>query len=409
MDIIIFLCFMILFFYHLIQNKSEILGFLLFFQEIIILFFEKYNLTNFIESTLICFYILYLLRKINNISLHLIKIKFSSLFFQIFLIFCISFLLQIIFKGYFSAETEIIFKRFFTQLIPIIILITLFVNNFFKLKNILDGVLIYGLIFFLILIFTSDFIELSKIARKDFREDVGISPIQLSRLSGFIFIISFFRILSINSLVNNILMIILLIISLSFLILGASRGPFIFLLISLSFSLYYILGFKKKLVKIFLFSICVYILAYFFFPMFSSFQFRFNEILDYNDMLRFKRIQFYSQNFFNFEIFLFGLGPAGFNYLTALSYPHNLFIELHLEYGFIGILLFFSLFFLILKSIYFAKNIIFDLNFITLLTCVIYFFLSSFVSGDIIGNRILFFLIFILFSYIFNLKYYRIK
>lgn len=406
MDIVVFICFLVIFLYHLINRRLESLGFIIFFQEIILLFFQKNGFTSFANISLMIFAILFSVFNLKEFNKEVIKKKVFSGFFIVFFLFILSFVFQILYRGFFSEETYTLFFRFFTQVLPIIIFIVVFYNDHTKLNQILNGVLIYGLFFYLMLFFTYDLSGLSNLERKYFRDEVGISPIQLSRLSGFIFISAFFFILSQRRLFLKAVGFILILISIYFLILGGSRGPFIFLFLTFLIVYFIKYGLNTKLIRLILLSFILIFLIFISFPEFSNFLLRFNEFQDYDSMLRYKRIEFFLQNFLNFSIFIFGLGPGGFNYVSSLSYPHNIFLELYIEYGIFGILLFSSMIIIIFKGYRLFSKGYDDVNFICLFAIFIYFLLSSLVSGDIIGNRALFFLFFIFLSYLYSLKSY---
>lgn len=84
----------------------------------------------------------------------------------------------------------------------------------------------------------------------------------------------------------------------------------------------------------------------------------------------------------------FGAGTGSFGLLffdmDIEAYPHNIFVELFIENGFVGLFLFIFLLFL------FFKRFSYDLTDFM----VLYTFINSLTSGDIVGNNIFFLLLF---------------
>lgn len=95
---------------------------------------------------------------------------------------------------------------------------------------------------------------------------------------------------------------------------------------------------------------------------------------------------------------LFGIGTGSFSYISknidARLYPHNIFIEIILEFGIVGILLFILPFiFLIIDFIRYRHTFsgYSYSNLVLWIVLTILFFLNAQVSGDINDNRLLWF------------------
>lgn len=86
---------------------------------------------------------------------------------------------------------------------------------------------------------------------------------------------------------------------------------------------------------------------------------------------------------------LIGWGIGSFGIVTLgqdyVFYPHNIFVELFFEQGFIGLMLFLVLIIMVVKKFMFNS-----LGYL-----IIFFFINSLVSGDISGNNYLFILAFV--------------
>ena len=100
----------------------------------------------------------------------------------------------------------------------------------------------------------------------------------------------------------------------------------------------------------------------------------------------------------NTEKLIFGVGLGGFSYIITnrdiISYPHNIFVEIILELGLLGLILFILPFLFLLNDFILTKNKINEneysqITFWIILTVL--FLLNAQVSGDINDNRLLWF------------------
>lgn len=179
--------------------------------------------------------------------------------------------------------------------------------------------------------------------------------------------------------INNLLLYTLSVV-IGFLLLfaGGSRGPVVSVLVVFFIKQSYLVS-KKKLLSIVI-GVLFFISIGFFFIGGYLFETDFYSIYARFDLFK-------SVSEFDFQ-YLKGTGIGSYSLLIFGEdieyYPHNIFLELFLENGLIGVLLFCLILFLFFKS--FKPDII---N----LLCV-YFLLASLVSADIPGNNSLFILLF---------------
>jgi len=390
-----------------VKKDNSVLAYLIFFQEIHILIFKKiglsqYSLIFYVGLVIIFSLFSYTSKTTEQRVKHFI---FNPISISIIVI-CVMMIFHVSFYGFLSEESYILVNRFFLQIVPVLLFILVFVNSRASLIMLSNGIIKYGILFFSVVYFCTDLGEIADLSRSDFRDELGISPIQLSRLSGMIVIASVVYMYFKDFSVKYFKYILAFILGLYFMVLGMSRGPFISLLLTMFVVLYF--SKKISLSSVFLVILFLAISIYLVIPFLSmDFSSRFEEFNDYESMLRFVRIQLFFSYLKEFEVFIFGLGPEGFGFKSGLKYPHNFAMELIIEYGLLGWL---SLFLFIFYSFKFSKNIlIFDFSPEALIfsSIFIYYFLASMVSANLIGNRALLFSSFILLNYFYNFKKYR--
>jgi hypothetical protein len=180
---------------------------------------------------------------------------------------------------------------------------------------------------------------------------------------------------------------------------AGARGPILSLIIT--FSIYYLLASKKStqfvlngFVIVAAMTIMYLILELGDFGVLG----RFERLTDYETMLRYERLVIAFGMLQSPSVWLEGLGPDGFNNITGLNYVHNLIIEMVLEYGLLGLVL---ISIIIGYGLHFSYKLIggrFPYQYKVFGPVWIYYFLSTMVSSNVIGNRNLFFLTFILVS-----------
>ena len=190
-----------------------------------------------------------------------------------------------------------------------------------------------------------------------------------------------------------------------------SRGPFFALIISILIYLFFFTKLnKKKIVYALILISLLFIIIFTLLPenlvsryklfgvkevhisekqvrVFSTFKIRKNLL---NQSIK------YLKN--NTENLIFGIGASGFCYIGANRdtklYPHNIFVEIILELGLIGLILFILPFLFLLNDFILTKNKINKNEYIQIIFWImltILFLLNAQVSGDINDNRLLWF------------------
>lgn len=303
--------------------------------------------------------------------------KFSTFITIVFLVVTYSFFL-FNFYGINDAENYSINKiiYFFTVFVPLI---------YYKHEKGLDHYFINSLFLACSLFFL---IGLSKInASPDRMAIFGGGPIVFARWIGIFLIISlhFFK--------NIFLRIILISISFLLIIKTGSKGPFIFLIIAFSYSLIKKISFLRLIPIIIIIYTTIYLLIDFILELLgprllSLFSLELLETTSGAGRINRWRLAI--------EVFLnnpFGVGLGNYvpvskliepNDLLISEYPHNLFLELMSELGFLGVFL----------SLIIIINIIKNINNISLpiyqKQIIIFTMLNTMVSGDIMDARFLF-------------------
>ncbi len=311
--------------------------------------------------------------------------------------------------GLYSKNAEIFVFRYFVQMLPVFIYLILvlegaknekFINQFIK------GILLYGFLLALILLATTDAINIASYKRGDIRQVLGISPIAITIIGGDLFITSFLLFLDSKYKKYINILYIFMFISVALIIAGTSRGPLLSLLATLSFyiifrrktNLFHIFSKNSVKIVITIFIIIIFLSMYNIgsLEIVEVYLKRINKLDNYENMWRYKRY-ILAYNFFNnnvsvfSRIFFIGTGPAGFDLKLGYQYAHNFILEIVFEYGFAGVIFLFLFIPTIFKYSYrFLKENIPE-KFLIVPLLVIYRFGTTMFSGDLIAWRNLFF------------------
>ena len=307
--------------------------------------------------------------------------KFSTFIVVILLVVAYSIFL-FNFYGINDAENYSINKiiYFFTVFVPLI---------YYKHEKGLDHYFINSLFLACLFFFM---IGLSKInASPDRMAIFGGGPIVFARWIGI------FLILSLHFFKNIFIKIILILLSFLLIIKTGSRGPFIFLIIALSYATIKKVKFLKLIPIVIFISTTIYflistvqeLLGPRLISLFSL------ELIESSSVVgRIERWRLAIEVFFNNP---FGVGLGNYVPVSKLiepndfflaEYPHNLFLELMSELGFIGLVLSLIIITIIIKNINNNSLPIFQKQ------IIIFTMLNCMVSGDIMDARFL--LLFIL-------------
>lgn len=204
------------------------------------------------------------------------------------------------------------------------------------------------------------------------------NPIWFSRFIGMLLLIIIYCEKKKNR--KSLIYLISILMSLFLLFKGGSRGPLLGIIIIILIWLSYVVS-KKKLLLYFSLIFVLLLFGFVFVKgrLFTSDTFSIMARLDFTTLFTNDNLNFVKGNGFgSFGIKLYGIDDE-------IMYPHNIFLELLFENGFIGIISFSIIIWQFIKS--------FKPNIISLL--VVYFLFNCQLSGDISSNNNLFILIFI--------------
>jgi len=277
--------------------------------------------------------------------------------------------------------------RFFLYSIFSAFLIVLMIKKIIDIEKFFKAIVVFG-----IFIFIFNLVSYLNLWREignsyAFRfTSLGFNPIWLARTLSFCiigelyFVFKFFE-TSLQHIGKIVLLIILILSQAFFLLLTASRGPLVGLLISLLviFMLKIRLKFSNIIIY-FLILLIAFNLTMTFLP-----KDVFMRLLGKDDSSLYTNVVRVMLNIEAFNIFLehklMGIGFGSFKFLTNV-YPHNIFSELLSETGLIGFVMFFIILIIICKRIFLSFNKI-DLN----MFCIIVgLFISTFINANLSGH-----------------------
>ena len=122
-----------------------------------------------------------------------------------------------------------------------------------------------------------------------------------------------------------------------------------------------------------------------------------------------ERVLAYTDSIEIFSNNLFGIGTYSFQFYSFLEYPHNMFMELIVNFGLFGLIFVYlilaSVFLLIVRLIFYPRNYILILLFLMLL----YFFIETMFSFTLWMHKNLFFSMGILSAYMIYFDQYKVK
>ncbi len=390
MSLLLLIIHLILLIYFFSKSQGVVLAYILFFQEIPLILFTDIGFANvrFVFYFLVVLVFIFMnFKKEFRIS----KLRYCStniIFIGVFLVFFCMLMHYTIFgiKNLWGYE---IVEVFLIKTLPLILLATLFISREKTLLDLGKGILIWGFILFLILLFVSNITDLSFSDRRGIQDLTDTNPITFGRMYGMIFIVSVIYYFHLNSNVKRIQMIFMMLISLFIIFFAGSRGPILAAVIAL---MTYFLFKIKESKDIYRIIFAIFVIFFISIALLSVADFdivdRFLALEDYQNMPRYWRIVIVLNALPN--IGLVGLGPGGFYYLTgeASFHVHNLFLEMVLEYGIFGLVSFFLVVvsgFIIFYRLINSNEIDYRLEIIFPLWVM--FLMAAMVSGYISGNR----------------------
>ena len=384
----------------ILYKDERIWAFVIFFQHIPLIVFDQIGSELIGMGYFVVIVILYLIkspklilsksRLSNPITLSLVLL-FGSLLIHFFI-------LDIDSGNSRGYET---FYRVMLFNLPIIMLCLFSISGDEEfLTKLMDGLIFYGFFFLITVIFVSGLAEVGVGERGGFRDDFRISPLAAAKTAGVISIAAFIKLLNVDHHKEKLFTLGILTISVLLIFVTASRAALLFLLIVIVIYLAfanYSIG-KKLLITISFITISAFLILIIVQINLPVVQ-RLQALQNYEQMLRFTRLEIVINIVKDFEMGIIGLGPFGFGHLTGLNYPHNHIAELMVDYGLFGIT---SLILLIIPAFYYSYWLITskNQNFSYIALLFIYLFLTSLTSGDIVSARHLQFTAIIMMNYV---------
>jgi len=395
--------------YYLKKRSGAVLAYIVFFQELHILLF------NYIGSPyegMIYYLIIVFTYITTNIESNFRKSKIAftiknPLFLAIVFI-KIMLLLHLAFIGLKSEQAVELVTRYFIHLTPVMFLLIVMLTRGKTIDQMTDGIIVYGALLVAILIFIAETQQIYTIGRGHIREQLGINPIQIARLSGMIILTYVIYLLQTKDLGYKVIYAAVIFAASYLMIISLSRGPIVALTIGL---VMIVATYDYNLVKKYTFlaaaATAVFLASFFLVQQNHEIVLRFQELEEFEETSRFTRLLLFIELFKDPGFLLFGLGPEGYGYVTRYGYPHNLIIEFVSEYGIVGIIstvliLVYSVKYIIVISDRYLSE---KHNVYPVL--LVYYFVSSMFSGNIIGNRNFFFIIMVIIGILYVIKYKR--
>ncbi len=259
-----------------------------------------------------------------------------------------------------------------------------------------------------------------------FREALGSNYLAVGRISGIAVIFSLSLLFMIKKVFYKICLIFLMGIFTFSMFVSGGRGPLLAFILSVLFIFIYLLLFhllkregsqifiEKKILKLIryllLFFILVSFIVFYFHDYFLTIFYRLSLLEELSGASIEERLRLYKSALDAIKISpIVGVGIGGFSVFyrgyDALRgmYPHNIFLEISSELGFLGL---FSFLFMILKTILIAFSNIktsktkndFYLS-LGLLMTLFFMLINSSISGDINDNRLLFVILGLIYAY----------
>lgn len=377
--------------YYIYNKNPAFLAYIIFYQYIQLIIFQKLEIYHLNFAYFIVLFSLYILRgpKVNLSEAKLLYAFINPVMISIYLILFMFILHnQIIGIDSSNIRGHEIILEFFLFTVPILPVCLLFFLNENDFEKLMNGIILYGFIFFLTVFFVGDIQHVVQYGRRAIRQEALVSPLLLSNVASNIFIVSVIRLNSLKKRLTIIVHVIAILSSIYFMIISASRAPLIFLFLSMT--IYYVTqnfqNRKKMLYLSVFYSICIIVLV-------LSFKYdnliwnRFQELRYYDESFRYFRIEIAMDLLKHLDIWVHGLGPNGFGSQSGYGYAHNYIIETLVDYGFLGLL---STSLLIGYGIYYSirllrDNVSYKVNYIAVVW--LFTFFGKLTSGDITDAR----------------------
>lgn len=391
MEHLVAVLFIVISIYHAFKKNEALFALILFYQHVSLIVFDNYGVERFAYIYFVLLSIIFIIRSNKIYTTWQRYINPITLSFLILLLimsyhYYLGMMAPDNFRGFNTYTNFLLYN------IPFVILLLMyFPSKSEAYKNLLEGIIIYGFVLIIAIIFISGLRSIEfDFARGEFRDEFRMSPLALAKASGMVVISVLLLIFNDPNKKYILLYYIIGIMAFGMLVVTASRASFIFLFITAStFFLYREKSILKKLIYLGLFALVslsvLIIIENLNLPIIERLQ----RLENYETMLRYRRIEVSLEMFANREFGLVGLGPFGFGYNTGLNYPHNMIVEMIVDYGIFGFIS------LIILTFYGFKYyiIVSKMNYVYawLAPMFMYNYLTRLTSGDIAGIRHLLF------------------
>lgn len=215
-------------------------------------------------------------------------------------------------------------------------------------------------------------------------QELGVNSIYLSRIGAICCICATLQYYNNKKLITRIVSGVALVVSLFLILLSSQRATIIGLAIALMFWLQFGIRIQRSLRPIlFLVLLLVIVFAY-------NLE-QFSVIDRFKDLENYREYERYSDYSRSLSLFLkkpiFGYGFRGYYEQTGRIYPHNTFLEIMVEYGVTGLVVYFIMLLEVLKAIrwiFYKPSANYGAQAIALSWIVL--FVASFFAGTLIGN-----------------------
>lgn len=270
------------------------------------------------------------------------------------------------------------------------------------IEQILPGLLFGSIVTYTVLYLLIEIQTLGLEYNRDILSETKFNTITLSRIIGIIVLGTFFQFIIAKKFVLKILSILIVLVSVYYVFILGTRGVFVSIVFSLA--VYFAVQIKesntRKYFILVLVSIIVVSVA-FNLEQFSLFQ-RLGSVTNFKGQSRFI-LWYYSIREFLSNPFI-PLGPGGFMSIYK-TYPHNFFLELLVDYGFITLIVIpYFVIYGIRKSIQIIKNDNISIAIKIVPVLWLYYFMNTMFSGDILVNEVWFRISFLLIAVIEHVK-----
>lgn len=374
----------------LFTRPGIVLAYILVFQATNNALFSELNLINF--KDVFVFVLLPLLLSIHfNFSIFLRNIIYflkNKVTFGLFII-----VLYMLFQSIFDKSAHLlgVVNRFVPILFLLIVASISFKNKKF-INDFVFGILIFGFLAFSFMYLFKD-LGLSIINDRSFvLSATGLDPITFGRFSGIVFIVSGFFTLYTNNAALRLFSVFNMLLALFCIMASGTKGVMVAVIFSIAFFITFHYNFKKGLLVV-VFSILAVFLAILLFNfentnLFVSFIKLKETGISYNTSAGARYLYLLNVIQILPDNFLLGLGTSGF-LLEFSDYPHNMLLELIIDYGILGLL---SLILILFTNFKFSYNILkakhFNYQYYCIIVIWLFLFIHTMFSGDITRNTL---------------------